>query len=127
MVPPGVPDFMSRTRFVERSVLVVEGRAWSGRAPLARVELSSDGGRSWVDAVLGDPVSPYAWRGWTCRWDATEPGEYELCARATDAAGNVQPTSPDWSTEGVQNNSVQRVRVVVGAPPEGVQVAADSQ
>jgi DMSO/TMAO reductase YedYZ molybdopterin-dependent catalytic subunit len=127
MVPPGVPDFMSRTRFVERSVLVVEGRAWSGRAPLARVELSSDGGRSWVDAVLGDPVSPYAWRGWTCRWDATEPGEYELCARATDAAGNVQPTSPDWSTEGVQNNSVQRVRVVVGAPPESVQVAADSQ
>jgi DMSO/TMAO reductase YedYZ molybdopterin-dependent catalytic subunit len=125
MVPPGVPDFMSRTRFVEPSVQVVEGRTWSGRAAVTRVELSHDGGASWVDAVMAEPVSPFAWRGWTCRWDATQPGEYELCARATDAAGNVQPTSPDWNLEGVQNNAVQRVRVVVGAPPEMVQVAAD--
>jgi DMSO/TMAO reductase YedYZ molybdopterin-dependent catalytic subunit len=126
MVPPGVPDFMSRTRFVEPSVQVVEGRAWSGRAPVTRVELSHDGGATWVDAVLGEPASPYAWRGWTCRWDATKNGEYELCARATDAAGNVQPMSPDWNLEGIQNNAVQRVRVVVGVPPDSVQVAADS-
>jgi sulfane dehydrogenase subunit SoxC len=125
MVPPGVPDFMSRTRFVEPSVQVVEGRAWSGRAAVTRVEFSHDGGGSWVDAVLGEPVSPYAWRGWTSRWDATGPGEYELCARATDAAGNVQPASPDWNLEGIQNNAIQRVTVVVGAPPTSVQVAAD--
>jgi sulfane dehydrogenase subunit SoxC len=125
MVPPGVPDFMSRTRFVEPSVQVVEGRAWSGRAAVTRVEFSSDGGGSWVDAVLSEPVSPYAWRGWTSRWDATRPGEYELCARATDAAGNVQPASPDWNLEGIQNNAIQRVAVVVGAPPTSVQLAAD--
>jgi DMSO/TMAO reductase YedYZ molybdopterin-dependent catalytic subunit len=125
MVPPGVPDFMSRTRFVEPSVQVVEGRAWSGRAAVNRVEFSHDGGGSWVDAVLGEPVSPYAWRGWTSRWDATRPGEYELCARATDAAGNVQPASPDWNLEGIQNNAIQRVTVVVGAPPTSVQLAAD--
>jgi DMSO/TMAO reductase YedYZ molybdopterin-dependent catalytic subunit len=127
MVPPGVPDFMSRTRFIGPSMQVIEGRAWSGRAPVTRVEFSHDGGGTWVDSVLGEPVSPHAWRGWTCRWDATRPGEYELCARATDAAGNVQPSSPDWNLEGIQNNAIQRVRVVVGASADSVQVAADAR
>ena len=116
MVPPGVPDFMSRTRFIEPSMQVIEGRAWSGLAPITGVELSADGGRSWSSARLGDALSPYAWRGWTCEWDATRPGHYELCARAADASGNVQPLDQSWNLEGVQNNAVQRVRVVVGAP-----------
>jgi hypothetical protein len=38
----------------------------------------------------------------------------------------VQPAAEDWNMEGVQNNAVQRVRVVVGAVPERVQEAADS-
>ena len=117
MVPPGVPDFMSRTRFVEPSVQLVEGRAWSGRAPIDRVEFSADGGRTWADAALEDSVSPHAWLRWTYRWDATKPGEYELCARARDRAGNVQPVEQAWNYEGVQNNAVQRVRVRAGATP----------
>ncbi len=126
MVPPGVPDFMSRTRFVEPSTQTIEGRAWSGRAPIARVDFSADGGGSWSQAELEHAVSPYAWRRWTARWEADRPGEFELCARATDAAGNVQPLEQSWNLEGVQNNAVQRVRVVVGAP-EGRQAAADSR
>jgi sulfane dehydrogenase subunit SoxC len=114
MVPPGVPDFMSRTRFVEPSAQLVEGRAWSGRGPIDRVEFSADAGRTWADVVLEDPVSPHAWRRWTYRWDATRPGEYELCARARDRAGNVQPVEEAWNYEGVQNNAVQRVAVIVG-------------
>jgi sulfane dehydrogenase subunit SoxC len=114
MVPPGVPDFMSRTRFVEPSVQMIEGRAWSGRAPVDRVDFSADGGRMWTATALEDAVSPYAWRRWTYRWDATEPGEYELCARARDRAGNVQPVEEAWNYEGVQNNAVQRVAVIVG-------------
>ena len=125
MVPPGVPDFMSRTRFVEPSTQQVEGRAWSGRAPIVSVDFSADGGASWVPATLDEPVSPYAWRGWTCHWDATRPGEYDLCVRAADAAGNVQPLEARWTTEGVENNAVQRVRVVVGAPVDR-QLPADS-
>ena len=125
MVPPGVPDFMSRTRFVEPSTVVVEGQAWSGLGPIVNVDFSDDGGASWVPATLEDAVSKYAWRHWTVRWNATRTGEFELCARAADAAGNVQPLEQSWNLEGVQNNAVQRVRVVVGAP-EGRQVAADA-
>ena len=126
MVPPGMPEFMSRARFVAPSVQTIEGRAWSGRGAITSVEVSGDGGASWSLAQLGPAVSPYAWRGWKYTWDATKPGEYELCARATDAAGNVQPLEQRWSLEGVQNNAVQRVRVVVGAA-DRKQEPADSQ
>jgi len=125
MVPPGVPDFMSRTRFIDPSAVVIEGRAWSGCAPITGVDFSPDGGASWVAAALEDSDSPYAWRRWTIRWDAARMGDFELCVRASDAAGNVQPIETSWNLEGVQNNAVQRVRVVVGAA-EARQAAADS-
>lgn len=126
MVPPGVPDFMSRTRYVQPATHVIEGRAWSGRGEIAKVDFSTDGGRSWAPAELDAPVGPYAWRGWSYRWDARSPGEHELCVRATDAAGNVQPLDANWNLEGVQNNAVQRVRVVVGAGIHPVQPPAAS-
>jgi DMSO/TMAO reductase YedYZ molybdopterin-dependent catalytic subunit len=125
MVPPGIPDFMSRVRFLTPSRQVLTGRAWSGRAAVSMVEVSLDGGQTWKPAVLEDPISNFAWRGWHFAWNATTPGEYELCARATDGAGNVQPTAQNWSREGVQNNSVQRVRVVVAEPDGEVQAPAD--
>lgn len=114
MVPPGVPDFMSRTRFTAPGAHMLEGRAWSGCAPVTRVELSDDGGASWADAALAPPVSKYAWRAWTFQWDASL-GDHELCVRATDADGNVQPDEQSWNLEGVQNNAIQRIPVVVGA------------
>lgn len=43
----------------------MESRAWSGSGPVERVEFSSDGGRTWEDAELGEPLGPYAWRPWS--------------------------------------------------------------
>jgi len=87
-VPPGIPDFFTRTRFLEAGPRVLKGRAWSGWAPIERVEVSVDGGATWANANLAEPVSAFAWRGWTFDW-AAEPGEHELCCRAIDAAGNA--------------------------------------
>ncbi|HET7466875.1 MAG TPA: sulfite oxidase [Candidatus Dormibacteraeota bacterium] len=117
MVPPGFPDFMSRTRFVSTGRHTIEGRAWSGRGDVTRVEFSADGGRTWVPTELGPAASPFAWRGWKCEWTAT-PGSHELCVRAADAAGNVQPDGPNWNLEGVQNNAIQRVAVIAGTVDE---------
>ncbi|HEV2951212.1 MAG TPA: sulfite oxidase, partial [Actinomycetota bacterium] len=72
-----------------------------------------DGGSTWGDAELGEPVSDFAWRGWSFQAEL-EPGEHELSCRATDAAGNTQPTTPEWNLDGYCNNAVQRVRVIVG-------------
>ena len=112
MVPPGIPDFPERKRFLEAGACELEGRAWSGWAPIARVEVSTDGGETWQDAELDDPVGEYGWRRWSCRWDA-EPGEHELSSRATDGAGNAQPDEAEWNYGGYVNNSVQRVAVTV--------------
>jgi DMSO/TMAO reductase YedYZ molybdopterin-dependent catalytic subunit len=112
IVPPGIPDFLSRDRFLDPGPCPVRGRAWSGWAPIARVEVSVDGGASWADAELDAPLGEWAWRGWRYAWEA-EPGEHELCSRATDAAGNVQPLQAEWNVEGCCNNSVQSVRVTV--------------
>jgi DMSO/TMAO reductase YedYZ molybdopterin-dependent catalytic subunit len=125
MIPPGVPDYMSRTRFVEPAAQLLEGRAWSGRAPVEKVEVSADGGTSWSEASLEPAASLFGWRRWTFGWDATQPGEHELWVRATDADGNTQPVDQSWNAEGVQNNAVQRVRIVAGSAGT-TQVPADS-
>jgi DMSO/TMAO reductase YedYZ molybdopterin-dependent catalytic subunit len=116
MIPPGIPDFLSRKRHLRTGRTLVEGRAWSGFGSVERVEFSPDGGRTWDDAELGEPVGRYAWIPWSYEWDAREPGEYELCVRATDAAGNTQPTNNDeaWNLGGYGVNVVQRVPVLVG-------------
>jgi len=112
MVPPGFPDFFSRARTVEAGRCELRGRAWSGRGTVERVEVSTDGGRTWADAALGPQLSPFAWSAWTFTW-AAEPGEHELACRATDAEGNAQPVDQPWNYHGLSNNMVQRVSVVV--------------
>ena len=115
MVPPGVPDFLTRTRLVGAGVQRVEGRAWAGRLQVARVEFSSDGGQSWVDAELGPRVGDFAWRSWSADWVAT-PGEHTLMVRATDEDENIQPIEQPWNYQGMGNNMVHRVDVrVVGS------------
>jgi DMSO/TMAO reductase YedYZ molybdopterin-dependent catalytic subunit len=122
MVPPGIPDFLTRRRFLSAGRCRLEGRAWSGWAPIAKVEVSTDGGSTWVRAEVGEPVSEFAWHAWMHDWEAT-PGEHELLCRATDRAGHTQPLIDDWNLEGVMNNVVQRVPVVVrkleGPPGDG--------
>ena len=115
MVPPGIPDFLTRMRVVRRGPVELTGRAWSGRAAITRVEVSTDGGASWAPADL-EPASashPHTWQGWRYTWDASTPGVYELLCRAEDATGALQPVEQHWTARGMGNNMAQRVRVQV--------------
>jgi sulfane dehydrogenase subunit SoxC len=69
----------------------ITGFAWSGRGKIARVEVSTDGGKSWNLASLQDPVLeisqtrfrfPWIWDG--------KPAVIQ--SRATDETGYLQPT-----------------------------------
>jgi sulfane dehydrogenase subunit SoxC len=113
LIPPGIPDFPDRQRFLSPGPCALEGRAWSGWAPVTRVEVSVDGGRSWEEAALDEAVGEFGWARWTYLWQDARPGEHELCSRATDGAGNIQPVEPEWNFGGYVNNSVQRVPVTV--------------
>jgi DMSO/TMAO reductase YedYZ molybdopterin-dependent catalytic subunit len=113
MIPPGIPDFPSRVRFVAPGPCLIEGRAWSGDAELAGVDVSTDGGQTWAEAELGDAsLGRWAWRSWGLEWSATQ-GEHQLCCRARDVAGRQQPLEPAWNLGGYANNAVQRVPVTV--------------
>jgi hypothetical protein len=112
-IPPGVPDFHSRERFVEAGACVLRGRAWSGWAAVEAVEVSADGGLTWADAAIERDVdSPWAWCVWTYEWQAT-PGRHELFVRARDEGGNEQPLDAEWNVGGYANNAVHRVVVNV--------------
>src|SRR5919199_316255 len=69
----------------------IRGIAWSGRGRITRVEVSTNGGETWADARLVDPVLPIAHTRflfpWT--WDGSEA---ILTSRATDETGYVQPS-----------------------------------
>ena len=113
LIPPGSPDFMSRHRFVAAGPVTLQGRAWSGWAPIERVEVSVDAGATWQDAKLdAESNDDRAWRPFEFEWDA-QPGEHELTVRAYDASGRVQPVEAPWNRGGFANNSAQRLTVLV--------------
>jgi DMSO/TMAO reductase YedYZ molybdopterin-dependent catalytic subunit len=111
MVPPGIPDYYSRQRLVERGTVELFGRAWSGGgAAIERVDIGIGG--EWNAAELDPAPSPHAWSSWRYKWQA-EPGEHELSCRATTASGEAQPLEPRWDRSGFGNNCVQRIAVTV--------------
>jgi DMSO/TMAO reductase YedYZ molybdopterin-dependent catalytic subunit len=110
LAPPGFPDFLTRRRILNAGPITIQGRAWSGYGAISRVEFAVDD--HWVDAVLGKAAGPFAWFSWSANWEAT-PGEHVLSCRATDSAGNRQPTEPPWNLQGMGNNLVQEVPVTV--------------
>ena len=114
MVPPGIPDFMTRRRTMPLQPCRLEGRAWSGWGAITAVEVSTDGATTWMPAELdGDAPSSWAWRGWSFVWTPSAQGDYELSCRASDEAGNVQPVDIPWNVGGYSNNAVQRIPVTV--------------
>lgn len=110
MVPPGIPDFLTRRRIVDAGSVTIVGRAWCGEAPVERVEVGVDS--EWSDARLERPLGDWAWSAWSLAWEAT-PGERVVTCRATDAHGNTQPTEQPWNLQGMGNNLVQEVSVTV--------------
>jgi hypothetical protein len=79
---------------------VLNGRSWSGLAPIKRVDISIDGGLSWHPARLRSPNLPRAWVRWEFPWTPPGPGNYALQARATDWAGRTQPATVPFNTLG---------------------------
>jgi DMSO/TMAO reductase YedYZ molybdopterin-dependent catalytic subunit len=114
MVPPGIPDFMTRERTARSGTVTIEGRAWSGLAPVEAVEVSTDDGATWHAAQLEPPeLGRWAWRRWSYEWNPIEPGRYVLACRTRDEAGNEQAAEPRWNVGGYANNEPQRVVVTI--------------
>jgi sulfite oxidase len=93
----------------------IRGYAVSGDRAVVRVDVSGDGGRSWVQASLEqDATAPFAWTFWTVDLDLPS-GERVLVVRAWDEAGQTQPADPDvtWNCKGYLSTAWHRVPVSV--------------
>ncbi|MEE8602576.1 sulfite oxidase [Euzebya tangerina] len=91
----------------------IRGSAWSAQEGVSAVAVSTDGGRTWIDAELGESQGKYAARGWTCAWTPDQPGTYEVWSRATDGHGRSQPLTQRWNRLGYGNNIVHKRRLTV--------------
>lgn len=70
----------------------VHGAAWTSDGTIEKVEISVDGGESWVAATLIGEAIEYAWRFWEFDWQTpARAGNLSLIARASDSKGRTQP------------------------------------
>lgn len=92
--------------------VTVRGYAMAGGdRTVERVEVSADGGRSWIWA-RHDPAPPGVWSLWRAEIDLP-PGEHELVCRAWDSSANTQPESAAgvWNFKGYMNHAWHRVKI----------------
>ncbi|WP_225706544.1 molybdopterin-dependent oxidoreductase [Bradyrhizobium cenepequi] len=89
----------------------VRGIAFGGDAGVAKVEVSSDGGKSWQPTRLGDDFGKYGFRQWQTDLALADKGDHALMVRCTNSSGEVQPDTPNWNTSGFMLNVIETVQV----------------
>jgi sulfite dehydrogenase len=90
------------------------GVAFDGGSGIRRVEISTDDGASYRDAVLGADLGKYSWRRWKSMWTPPSGGAYTIRVRATSGSGETQPNeSTRWNRSGYMRNAVERVSLRV--------------
>jgi DMSO/TMAO reductase YedYZ molybdopterin-dependent catalytic subunit len=90
--------------------MTVRGVAWSGAAPIARVDVSVADG-PWQKARLIGMPATHGWQRWEFLASGLRPGQTPIRARATDLAGRKQPEQPEWNGLGYAANFIHEVRV----------------
>ncbi len=92
--------------------VIVRGLAWSGAAPVARVEVSVADGPWRKARLVGEPAA-HGWQQWEFLASGLRAGGTRIRARAADLAGDVQPEQPEWNRLGYAANFIHEVRVVL--------------
>src|SRR2546430_6788362 len=96
---------------IDRGFCEISGLAWSGRGRITRVDVSTDGGRSWRQAALQEPVIPKCLSRFRAAW-SWDGAPAMLQSRAVDETGYVQPSRQELiAVRGMNsyyhNNSIQ--------------------
>jgi len=93
--------------------VIVRGVAWSGAAPISRVEVSVADG-PWQKARLVGTPAAHGWQQWEFLASGLRSGQARIRARASDLAGRSQPEQPEWNRRGYAANFIHEVEVLLG-------------
>jgi sulfite oxidase len=98
---------------LEAGAVTVRGHAYvGGGRTIERVEVSADGGKTWLRATFDAEPQPYVWSLWQMDVNLAA-GEHQLVVRAWDSSANSQPESVEsvWNFKGYMNNAYHRIQV----------------
>ena len=87
------------------------GIAFGGYDGVKAVDFSSDGGKTWQAAQLGNDEGKYSFRQWHAQFTPAEKGDYTLMVRCTNASGEAQPSEPNWNPSGFMRNVIESTQV----------------
>ena len=90
---------------------VVRGIAFDGGQGISDVAFSADGGKTWQPARPGKNHGRYSFHEWTAPFRPEHKGTFELQVRASNRAGETQPSQPSWNPAGYMRNVIESVRV----------------
>jgi sulfite dehydrogenase (cytochrome) subunit A len=88
----------------------LKGIAFDGGKGIKEVAVSIDDGKTWTPAKLGKDLGKYSFREWQLPVKLAA-GSHELKVRATNNAGDTQPSEPKWNPAGYLRNVIETVRV----------------
>jgi DMSO/TMAO reductase YedYZ molybdopterin-dependent catalytic subunit len=89
----------------------LRGIAFGGDTGVAKVELSSDGGKTWQPTTLGKDHGKYSFRQWETNVSLPAKGNHSLTVRCINLAGEVQPDAANWNASGFMRNVVETVQL----------------
>lgn len=79
---------------IQRGFNAIEGFAWSGNGRIKAVDVTLDGGKTWQEARLEEPVLDKCLTRFRLNWN-WQGGPAVIASRAVDSTGYVQPTVED--------------------------------
>jgi hypothetical protein len=114
MIPRSfLTNFRSGDTISAGAPLLVRGIAFGGDSGVARVDVSTDGGKTWLPAELGKDEGKYGFRQWQAKPTLPGPGKYSVMVRCTNENGVVQPDTPNWNPGGYMRNVIESTDLVV--------------
>jgi hypothetical protein len=112
MVPRSlITNIKAGDRLQAGAPTLARGIAFGGDSGVARVDFSSDDGKSWQQAQLGRDEGKYSFRQWQLSFAPTA-GAPVLMVRCTSSDGETQSDTPNWNPSGFMRNVVEQTQVV---------------
>jgi DMSO/TMAO reductase YedYZ molybdopterin-dependent catalytic subunit len=108
-----VTSHESGARVARGQPLEISGWAWDGGSGIAAVDVSQDGGQSWLPSVLERDLGRFAWRGFRARVDTSRPTQLDVLVRAASRSGARQPERLTPNPSGYHHNMIQTVSLEV--------------